>query len=92
MCWCSPRACFLGLLAAKRGMLPHDAICPSCGGWGAGLAVAKTGLLLVACTIVLLRTIRLPGTRAAIVLSSLAVLLAAGYTLLAIGFYFAIQA
>ena len=70
----------------------HKAICPSCGGWGATMAVAATAVFVLGCVVVLIRTIRLPGRAASIILSSVAVVLAILELLLVIVFYLAIQA
>lgn len=74
------------------GILDHDQVCPSCGGWGAALAIALAGATLLASGGALLQAIR-GGTRAlTVVLGCLALALSALFLLAAIGLYFAIQA
>jgi hypothetical protein len=66
-------------------------LCPSCGGWGATVAVIATLSLLIACIVVLVNTIRRRAAFGSILLATLAVVCAAGQVFIAIAFYFAIQ-
>lgn len=74
----------------RFGMLDHDMICPSCGGWGATAAVAAMAALVLACGSVF-GWMLFRGSIMAIVLSGLAVLLAGLDMALAIRFYQVIQ-
>ena len=72
--------------------LPHDHLCPSCGGWGAGLAVAATSGFVLLAVWATIRALRRRAGIVAIVALCLACAATTCYSLAAVGFYFAIQA
>ena len=90
--------CFISSLLAPPAAfalvtsLEHDQVCPGCGGWAAGAAVAMAGVLLFGSGWALVRAIRLGPTLATVILGSISLAAGALFLLAAVGFYFAIQA
>ena len=72
--------------------MPHDWICPSCGGWGAGILIALMAILLVTAIATLVRATRARARIASLALAAMACALATFYLAAAIALYFAIQA
>ena len=72
--------------------MPHDALCPSCGGWGAAALVAAMAGVLCLGLWLTVRAIRARVKVASLVLACCASVIAAFYLAVAIAFYFAIQA
>jgi hypothetical protein len=78
------------LLAGSR--MPHDAICPSCGGWGAAALIALMAAFAALAIWTTVQAIRHRARIVPLILACLACVLACAYLAAAIGLYFAIQA
>jgi hypothetical protein len=74
------------------GSLPHDQLCPSCGGWGAGAAVATTSGFVLLAVWATIRALRRRAAMLAIIALCLACAATTCHSLAAVAFYFAIQA
>jgi len=91
--WCFV-AC-LGLpapLVVVVPRMPHDALCPSCGGWGAAALIAAMAGALCLGIGVTVRSIRMRVRAAALILACVGCAIVCFYLAVAIAFYFAIQA
>lgn len=72
--------------------MPHDALCPNCGGWGAAALIAAMAGVLCLGIFVTIRAIRARAGVASLLLACSACAIAGFYLAVAIAFYFAIQA
>ena len=87
ICLTGPLLMFLVLRS-----LPHDQLCPSCGGWGAGLAVAATSGFVLLAAGATVRALRRCAGIGPVIALCLACAATTCYSLAAVAFYFAIQA
>jgi hypothetical protein len=86
-----PLVALLGIWLMQTGVLSHNAICPSCGGYGAGLLVTLAVVTGILTALGLGRAIVTRARPLRVVIASFALGLAGLEVAISIGFYHLIQ-